>query len=100
MRKDDMIRLLTAYCNFNTFKTVDEFSGDRMMTLEEGEQLLNWLQNKMGMKPPCVGEAEVQALHDIYIDPQVYRWDEEVDSDPKLTTALERRRQQFKQTED
>lgn len=51
MKRSEMVRLLTAYCNLNTFKTVDEFSGDYLMTLEEGESLLSFLEER-GMLPP------------------------------------------------
>lgn len=52
MKRSDAIRLITAYCNFHTFKTVDEFSGDLVMTREEGEKVLNFIE-ELGMLPPA-----------------------------------------------
>lgn len=51
MKRSEMIRLICAFCNFNTFKTIDDFSGDYMMNIEEASSLLNMIETQ-GMVPP------------------------------------------------
>jgi len=51
MKRSEMVGLVTAWCNFHTFKTYDEINGDRMMTLEEGDNLIRFLE-RQGMLPP------------------------------------------------
>jgi hypothetical protein len=86
-----MIRLLTAYCNLHTFKTVDAFSGDVMMTRDEGELLLNWLENEIGMKPPKLPEDYCQAIMDVYMGGSPNKWEEDIEKDVKVQQSRARR---------
>jgi hypothetical protein len=79
MEKSEMIRLLTAFCNFHTFKTIDEFSGDYMMTLEEGEKVLAFLES-LGMKPPSYRKTVLEEdgpLRGVHITKTFEGWEDE-----------------------
>lgn len=52
MKRSEAIRLIMAYCNLNTFKTLDDFSGDYLMTINECSNLVNFLTEVVGMLPP------------------------------------------------
>ncbi len=51
MKRSEMVRMLCAIINLNTHKTIDEFSGDYLCTLEEASIVLKKLEN-LGMLPP------------------------------------------------
>ena len=57
MKRSDAVRLLTAFINLNTHKTIDEFSGDYMCSLEEGSKVLSFLE-KQGILPPPIRTSE------------------------------------------
>ncbi len=59
MKRSDMARLLTAFVNLKCCKTVDDFSGDRLMTLEEGANLLAYIERYM--KLDYVEEFDTEA---------------------------------------
>ena len=69
-----MRRMIVAFVNFNCCKTVDEFSGDKLMTIQEGEALLSFIERYMGPRyAEDVETGEVDEFGDnviktIYID--------------------------------
>lgn len=56
MKRSDAVRMLCAIINTQTHRTVDNFSGDYMCTLEEAAVVLKKLE-ELGMSPPPHSKA-------------------------------------------
>jgi hypothetical protein len=54
------------------------------------EELLTRIE-KLGMAPPCLPSEYCQALMQVYMDPSFNRWEEDVEKDEKIMSAVRRR---------
>ena len=78
MRRSEAVRLITAYCNLKTFKVVDAFSGDYVMTHEEGSALIDYLETNGIMHPPIKqGRTEIEELDDGTFSVALLKWEDE-----------------------
>jgi len=79
MKRSDMARLLTAFVNLKCCKTVDAFSGDRLMTLEEGAKLLAYIEKYMKLDYIEEFDTEARDEHGDFITDlmRITDWDDE-----------------------
>ena len=76
MERSEAIRLLTAHFNYNIKLERDEFSGDYLLDLKQGENLLDFME-KLGMLPPTKeGVVKLQEDDGQLVLP-LWGWDEE-----------------------
>jgi hypothetical protein len=67
----------------NKFNTV-------FTTKEQVENALEVFES-LGMRPPCLPDKYCQALLDVYIDPNLNQWEEEVVKDQKVMERVKLR---------
>lgn len=82
-----MIRLLTAFINFNCNKIKDEFSGDYLTTLEDGDAIVGFLENREMLPPKRDKQITYDEIVNSGYEPVHVlerQWDEEGVEDEKV----------------
>lgn len=77
MTRSDAVRLMMAYINLHCCKTEDAFSGDFLMTPEEAEGLMKFIETKLEMAPPMNKEKSFTMLESGELTYEVREWEPE-----------------------
>lgn len=90
MKRPEMLERLKARLN--------HIKGGKPDTGEElypNDEYLVWALldevEKAGMRPPCLPDQYCQALHDVYVYPNLNQWEEEVEQDQKVMDRVKKR---------